>query len=152
MADPATLAIIGTAVAAGGAVLTGVQGAAAGRTQAKVARQQAELERRAATAGERQERERARRFRSRQLAKFSKAGVLTTGTPALVLETTAEQQERDALNIRFGGAVGRQRALSEAAIARQAGQQALFGGGISAATTILGSGAFARKPTTGGAK
>lgn len=148
MVDPVTLALIGTAVSVGGSVLTGIQGAAAGRAQAKVAKQQAELERRSATTEERNERERARRFRSSQLARFSKAGVLTTGTPSNVLEQTAEAQERDALSIRFGGKVRQSQALSQAALAKQAGSQALIGGFTKAGSTLLGSGAFARKPKT----
>jgi len=145
MTDPITLAIVSTAVTTGGQVLGAVQGAAAGRAQAKVARQQADSERRAATVEERQERERGRRFRSRQLAKFAKAGVATAGTPSLVLSVTAEQQERDALAVRFGGAVRERRARSQAALAKQRGKQALVSGIIGAGGTLLGSGAFKRK-------
>jgi len=143
MADPVTIGLI---IAASGAVIGGVQGAAAGRAQAKSAKQQAELERRAATSAERQERERGRRFRSKQLARFSSAGVLTTGTPANVISETAEAQERDALAIRFGGEARRARSLSEAALAKSKGQQALISGVTSAGGTLLGGGAFTRKP------
>jgi len=147
MADPVTLALIATAVTAGGSVLQGVQQAGAGRAQAKVARQQATLEQRAATTEERQSRREAERFRSSQLARFGKAGVTLAGTPLGVIEETAEQQELDALLIRFGGKSKSSRALSEGALAKQRGKQALIGGAISAGATLLGSGAFTKKGT-----
>jgi hypothetical protein len=143
MADPVTLATmakIATVVTAGAQVAGGIQAMQAGKAQAKVSRQKAEAEQRASALEERQHREQARRFRSTQLAKFAKAGVLITGTPLGVLTETAEQQERDALTIRYGGQVRKGKALSEASLAKQRGKQGLVGGGISAAGTILGGG------------
>jgi hypothetical protein len=62
-----------------------------------------------------------------------------------VLAETAEAQERDALAIRFGGKIKESRALSESALAKRRGQQALVAGGTGAITTLLGSGAFKKR-------
>jgi hypothetical protein len=133
----AEIAIIATVAA--GQVIQGIQGMQAGRAQAKVAGQKAEAERRSATVAEAAERTRARRFRSAQLARFSKAGVLMTGTPLDVLEETAVQQEKDALAIRYGGEVRSARALSEGRLAKQRGKQAMIGGVTKAASAVAGS-------------
>ena len=145
MASAATLALIATAATAAGSIVSGIQGAKAGREQEKLFRQQAALEKVAATEEERQTRREGQRLRSAQLARFGKAGVTLTGTPAFVLAETAEEQERDVLLIRFGGESKAQRAIAEGKLARSRGQQALVGGIVGAGTTLLGSGAFTKK-------
>jgi hypothetical protein len=142
MADPVTLALVAAGTAATSQVVGGVAGARAAQAQGKIAGQQAEIERRAASVDERNQRNSAMRYRAAQRAAYSGSGVTTTGTALNVLAQTAEEQERDALAIRYGGQLRSARAISEKSLAKRRGQASLVSGFGQAGQTLLGSGAF----------
>ena len=123
-------------VAAGGSLLSGIQGFQAGKAQAKLARQQAELERRNADYAARSEADRSRRYRAAQLAAYGKSGVTMSGTPGDVLAQTAIQQEKDILAIRYGGELRKRRALGVEKASKQEGFNSLIGGFSNAAIAL----------------
>jgi hypothetical protein len=124
-------------VAAGGSILSGVQGMQAGKAQAKIAMQQSELEKRSAADAASSESDRARRYRAAQIARFGASGVTMTGTPTNVFEQTAFQQEKDILAIKYGGDLRSRRALGEAEMAKSQARSSLIGGFTGAGSSMI---------------
>jgi len=129
-AAAATLAI--TAISAGIAVAGAVTAAKGQQNQAKA------LKRKAAIDLEDMRRDNSRKLASQRVA-FAGGGVdLAVGTPLDVAGDAASELELAALRSRFV-------ARSQAAVASRRGQEALLGGILSGAGTVLGGGLEAWK-------
>lgn len=157
--DPVTLtaaaAIIGSAAAGAGAVMSYQQG----RQQSKIAKANAEAaQRRAAVEAEGVARDRARRMGLAR-AQFGASGVQFAGTPVAVLSEQAAESEFDRLMVLAGGASEAQQSRWQGKLASQASygqaisQLGQAGGGLLGAyggyksSTASATGGSTVKPT-----
>jgi hypothetical protein len=133
----AIAAIAGAAIAAGGAVYSGIQQQHQAQQQADVAEQQAQQAQIAGAAAEQTTRDRARQVMAAQRAALGATGVTSEGTPLLTLLDTASQAELDALRARYTGQARSFGDLQQAAFLRQRAGQYTTAGAISAGSTLL---------------
>ncbi len=142
------LIIAGTAVSVVGQISQGIAAKKAGQAQAAIAEHNAKLKERQAEAAREQAREEADRFKERgerlqgkQKVALAKGGVLAeTGTPALVLEETAQNLEDDRLAILREGFLRGSFAESEAEGLRAQGRAAITRGKNAQIGSFLGAG------------
>lgn len=118
--NPGTVALLAsTAVSAAGAVSSGQAQARAANFQAAVMRQQAERERQIAARKEEDfRREQSRLFATRRAAGGASGVDLSVGSPLLVSEDFAGENEYQALTIRAGGEDAATRLEQSAALQR----------------------------------
>jgi hypothetical protein len=139
------IAGISAAVAAGGAVYSGVQQSNAADYNAAVAEQDALAANDRAKSEEDAHRESIRRILATQRALYGKSGLSMEGSPLLVMEDTAAQGELDALTIRYGGDIAAAKGRSSANLSRMQGGAAKTASYFQAGSTLLSgasSGAF----------
>lgn len=138
LAASAALPILGTAVAAVGAIQQGQAAKAQSKFQAGILRQQADRDRQQAASDE----EDFRREQSRNLAKrraaLGASGVdPSKGSPLLVSEDFAGEVELQALRIRSGGEVRATRAEQQGSLQLFQGRQAQTAGFIRGGSLLL---------------
>lgn len=131
------LMLAGTGLAAAGQISSGIAAGRAADFNARVAEQNAELERWRSARDERLFRRDARRLQGKQRAAIAKSGVTTAGSPLEVLAETAAQAEEEALAIRFGGNVAHDRAKAQASLHRFEGRQRRLAGALGAGSSLL---------------
>lgn len=121
-------------ISAASGVISGVQGYQQGKTQEKVAQQNAELAQRQGDEEARQRRRRAELIQARARAAYGASGLdISEGTPAAVLAATAEEQERDILMARYSGNINASRERTNAKIHKGNAQGSLLGGVLESA-------------------
>ena len=138
MSVATAITLIGALVAAGSAVSQGQAQKKQANFQANVARQQAESERLASAAQERDYRK-AQSSRLAQIrASMGASGTdTTTGTPLLALADFEGETERNALRIRSGGEIRSRRLEELGGFYNKAGRNAETAGYASAGSSLL---------------
>ena len=148
---PFKLMIAGTIAQAGGMVIQGLAAKAQSETEAaileqnaKIKEREAEAERKAAEVEAEQFARRGKELIGTQRVGYAKGGVLAEGTPALLLEETAAELEKDRLQILKEGYLRGGFRESEATglrfegtAAKTRGTSALTGSVLSAGGTLL---------------
>ena len=119
-----TLALLGTAISVGGALIEGRQQNQAAGYQAKAYGQQAQADAQSAAFEQSQERHRQDLLLSQARAQAGASGVGIQGSPAEVLAANARQGQLDLKAIQYGSALRRNTLDSQAALARFSGRQA----------------------------
>jgi hypothetical protein len=105
---------------------------------AQVAESEAGVARAGAAREEEVHRAKLQRMLGTQRALYGAAGVdITSGSPLLTMMSTAEEGEREAEFIKYGGEVEATRALNEGRIGRFQAKQASTAGKIGAGSTFL---------------
>lgn len=120
--DPITMVIIAGGIQAYGQIQEGKAAAAQAKSEQEILNYNAEIKEREATLEVERAQAEARRFKKEgevlqgeQRVRLAKGGVLvTTGTPALLLEETARELEADRMSILKEGFLAESFALSEA--------------------------------------
>jgi len=149
--DPATLAIIGAATNAVGAIQQGQAAKAQREAQAqaneynaKVREMQASVEREQASRKEEAQRRQARQVLGAQRAAISQAGIGLMGSALDIEEQSAINAEMDALNIRYEGERNAIGLMNDAELEgyyadanREAGDNAMKGAYLSAGASLL---------------
>ncbi len=143
--DPGTLAIaalvtagVGTGMSAYGQYKQGEAAKAAGSAAEDVAAANAEAIRDKAAYEEEIQRDKLKKIMGRQRTLYAKAGVnIDEGSPLLALMQSAEEGERDAQAIRYGGEVNAAQQLNQGRMAAFQGEQAYQAGIMSAGSTFL---------------
>ena len=128
----ATLIVAGTAVSAYGQYQQGKAAEAQGKAEQQIAEYNAKIKEKEAAAALERSREEARQFAKEgevlmgeQRVRLAKGGVLSTeGTPALLLEETAQELEADRMSILREGFLGESFAMSQAEGLRAEGRAA----------------------------
>jgi len=137
----AVSAIIGIVIAAVQAYAAYEQGQAQQEVydyNAKVARQQAESAKQAATLQAEADRERSRRILGRQRALYGVAGVeVDAGSPLLIQADSARQAELNAQTIEWRGAVTAGNFMQESVLDRFMGRASARAGTFGAGTSLL---------------
>jgi len=137
LAIMAGVAAVSALASAGGTAIGAEQQRKASSYNADVAEQDALAAKDKAEADEQAHRENVRRILASQRALYGASGVDMAGTPLLVMESTAEQGELDALTIRYGGDVAAAKERSAANLYKMQGRNAMTSGAINAGTTLL---------------
>jgi hypothetical protein len=149
--SPVGLAVMGAGVTAYGKYQQGKAAEAQAEAEQDILNYNATLKERQAAAELERSRAEARRFQregealtAEQVTGFAKGGVLTQGTPALVLETTAQELEADRMAILREGFLAESFRRSEAEglryegrAARARGRNIRRGSTLAAAGTLL---------------
>jgi hypothetical protein len=129
---------IGTAVSAYGQYRQGQAAKAAGDLAEEVSIANAEAARTKAAYEEAIQRDKLKKLMGRTRTLYAKAGVdISEGSPLLMLMEQAEEGERDAQAIRYGGEVNAASSLNQGIMAGYQGEQAYNAGMISAGSTFL---------------
>jgi hypothetical protein len=131
------IAIAGSAISAGGALMQGKQAEAAANLQAQVQRRQAEQERQASAYEQGRERHRQELAQSAARAQVGASGVALTGSPAEVLAANARQGELDVQGMRYGSQLRSNALNTQAGISQFSGKQARQASYIAGASTLL---------------
>jgi hypothetical protein len=155
MGDPVTTAVLLGAsggLQAVGAISEGNAKKAAADYNARMALNNAAQTRVQAAEEERRSRIMARKQIGSMRAGYAKSGVTMEGSPLDVLEESASTAELDALTIRHGGEVKAQAFENEARLESWKGKQARTQGYLTAASSLLGTGAKMSGSGGGGAK
>jgi hypothetical protein len=127
------IAIAGSAISAGGALMQGKQAEAAANLQAQAQKRQA-LQESQASAYERDQ-ERHRQELAQSAARAS--GVALSGSPAEVLAANARQGELDVQAMRYGTQLRSNALNTQAGISQFSGRQARQASYIAGASTLL---------------
>lgn len=143
--DPVTLGVLalgvgvlGTGMSAYGQYQSGQAQKAAYNYNAQVAESEAGVARAGAAREEEVHRAKLQRMLGTQRALYGAGGVdITSGSPLLTMMSTAEEGEREAEFIEYGGEVEATRSLNEAKLNRFYGKQAYKSGVIGAGSTFL---------------
>jgi len=143
--DPVTLGLISIGVGALGSGMSAFGQYQSGQAQkgaydynARIAEQEAGVARAGAAREEEIHRTKLKRLMGTQKALYGAAGVdIASGSPLLTLMSTAEEGEREAEYIRYGGEVSATEKLNEARLARYYGKQTYKAGVIGAGSTFL---------------
>jgi hypothetical protein len=149
MADPVTWAYIAAYVAAGTAVASGYQQSQQADAEAELAQKNAEAAAAQASAAEDAQRRRSRSILARQRAAIAESGIGFEGSSERLQQESAVQAELDALNVRYEGRMRGMGYRADASFARSRSSNAMTGGYLSAAGSLLGgySDAYAMKRT-----
>ena len=132
------VAAAGTAMSAVGQYKAGQAEKAAYDYNAKVAEQGAGTARIAAAREEEVHRAKLQRMLGTQKALYGAAGVdIASGSPLLTLMSTAEEGEREAEYIKYGGEVSATEKLNEARLNRYYGKQSMGAGRFGLYSTFL---------------
>ncbi|TIO10576.1 hypothetical protein [Mesorhizobium sp.] len=123
-----TLALIGTALSVGGALVEGQQSRQMADYQAKAYEQQARADAQAAAFEQGQERHKQDLLLSQARAQAGASGVGIAGSPAEVLAANARQGQLDIKAIQYGSQLRQNSLTTQAAISRFSGKQAMTAG------------------------
>jgi hypothetical protein len=119
-----TLALIGTALSVGGALVEGQQSKQMADYQAKAYEQQARADAQSAAFEQSQERYKQDLLKSQARAQAGASGVGISGSPTEVLAANARQGQVDLDAIQYGSRLRQNNLNSQAAISRFSGKQA----------------------------
>lgn len=151
----ATLALAagGVAMSAIGSIQQGKQAQAAAKFNADMMNRNAAIARQQAAAEEEKQRRLGYMRQGAARAAYGASGVAIEGSPLDILEQSAAQEELDALNIRYRGAIGAQSAEGQAALSGMRGEAAMQAGYMGAGSAILMGGSkmagiYAKIPTS----
>lgn len=136
--DPASLAIIGTVVSAGGQLAAGQAANASAQAQAQSLEQQQEAERRSAAYEITQQDRKNQLEQAAARAAIGASGVSTQGSPSAVLTANAGQNQMDLEAIRYGSALRQNSLGTQADISRMQGKQAKTASFINAGSSLIG--------------
>jgi hypothetical protein len=131
------MAIAGSAVSAGGALMQGKQAQAMAEMQAQVYKRQALQESQASAYERDRERHRQELAQSAARAQAGASGVALTGSPAEVLSANARQGELDVQAMRYGTQLRSNALNTQAGISQFSGKQARQASYIAGASTLL---------------
>lgn len=130
--------LLGTGLSAYGQYQSGQAQKSAYNYNATIATQEADVARAKAAREEQIHRDKLKRLIGTQTALFGAAGVdIGSGSPLLTLMSTAEEGEKEAQWIKYGGEVEATERLNEAKLNRYYGKQAGRAGRLSAGSTFL---------------
>ncbi|SJM30434.1 hypothetical protein [Mesorhizobium delmotii] len=119
-----TLALIGTALSVGGALVEGQQSKQMADYQAKAYEQQARADAQAAAFEQGQERHKQDLLQAQARAQAGASGVGMAGSPTEVLAANARQGQLDIKAIQYGSQLRQNNLTTQAAISRFSGKQA----------------------------
>jgi hypothetical protein len=131
------IAIAGSAISAGGALMQGKQAEAAANLQAQAQKRQALQESQASAYERDQERHRQELAQSAARAQAGASGVALSGSPAEVLAANARQGELDVQAMRYGTQLRSNALNTQAGISQFSGRQARQASYIAGASTLL---------------
>ncbi|CDX39923.1 conserved exported hypothetical protein [Mesorhizobium sp. SOD10] len=120
-----TLALLGTAISVGGALMQGVQEQQLANYQAKAYEQQARADAQSAAFEQRQERRKQDLLEAQARAQAGASGVGIAGSPTEVLAANARQGQVDLDAIQYGSKLRQNNLYTQAAISRFQGKQAM---------------------------
>ncbi|TIP08059.1 hypothetical protein [Mesorhizobium sp.] len=123
-----TLALIGTALSVGGALVEGQQSKQMADYQAKAYEQQARADAQAAAFEQGQERHKQDVLQAQGRAQAGASGVAIAGSPAEVLAANARHRQLDIKAIQYGSQLRQNNLTTQAAISRFSGKQAVTAG------------------------
>lgn len=123
-----TLALIGTALSVGGALVEGQQSRQMADYQAKAYEQQARADAQSAAFEQSQERHKQDLLLSQARAQAGASGVGIAGSPTEVLAANARQGQLDIKAIQYGSQLRQNNLTTQAAISRFSGKQAVTAG------------------------
>lgn len=130
--------IIGLAVSAAGAIMSGQQQQAMADYNVKVAEQNAMMAKDKANYDARMNNQQVKRMLATQRSLYGMSGVSSeSGSPVLVMEDSVKQGALDALAIRYGGDVEAARQRSAANLYKMQGNNAMTAGVINAGSSLL---------------
>ncbi|TGP27251.1 MULTISPECIES: hypothetical protein [unclassified Mesorhizobium] len=120
-----TLALLGTAISVGGALVQGAQQQQLANYQAKAYEQQAQADAQSAAFEQRQERRRQDLLEAQARAQAGASGVGIAGSPTEVLAANARQGQVDLNATRYSSKLRQNNLNTQAAISRFQGKQAM---------------------------
>lgn len=115
------------AVAAVAAIASGVMQNQAAQKQAKLIREQGDIQKQEALRAAGQQREATRKFQERQILAFTKNGIQIQGSPLLLLNETMTKGNEEAAAIESRGYALERLADGNAAVTKTQGKAALVG-------------------------
>lgn len=137
--DPVTLmAIAGTALSAGGALVEGQQQKQMADYQAKAYEQQAQADAQSSAFEAAQERKKQDLLQSQARAAAGASGVAIAGSPTEVLAANAKQNQLDIAAIRYGSQLRQNSLTTQADISRFQGKQAVTASIFKAGSSLFG--------------
>lgn len=137
--EPVTMAIVGTAIAAGGQLFSGYQGMQAGNYSAQVAKNNARAAEQKSGFEANLIRERGEDIESSARAALGKSGVDpgASTSAAAVIGQSAQNTEMDALAAIYSGKLDANAQRAAGKLYKQQGRAAMVGGIIGAGSTLL---------------
>ncbi|WP_246671474.1 hypothetical protein [Mesorhizobium sp. B2-4-12] len=133
-----TLALLGTAISVGGALMQGVQQQQLADYQAKAYEQQAQAEAQSAAFEQSQERHKQGLLQAQARAQAGASGVGIAGSPTEVLAANARQGQMDLKALQYSSQLRQNNLNSQAAISRFQGKQAMTGSIVDAGSALVG--------------
>ncbi|MER8439603.1 hypothetical protein NKH36_16330 [Mesorhizobium sp. M1312] len=133
-----TLALIGTALSVGGALVEGQQSKQMADYQAKAYEQQARADAQAAAFEQGQERHKQDLLQAQARAQAGASGVGMAGSPTEVLAANARQGQLDIKAIQYGSQLRQNNLTTQAAISRFSGKQAVAASIFKAGDNLVG--------------
>jgi len=133
-----TLALLGTVLSVGGALVEGQQSKQMADYQAKVYEQQAQAEAQSAAFEQGQERRKQDLAQAQARAKAGASGVGIAGSPTEVLAANARQGQMALKSIQYSSQLHQNNLIDQAAISRFQGRQAVTGSIFSAGKALVG--------------
>jgi hypothetical protein len=137
------MTVAAAAMSAASSIQQGKQASAAAKFNADMQNRNAGIARQQAAAEEEKQRRLGYMRQGAARAAYGASGVAIEGSPLDILEQSAAQEELDALNIRYRGAIGAQSAEGQAALSSMRGDAAMQAGYMGAGSAILLGGARA---------
>ncbi|MDX8468920.1 hypothetical protein RFM26_24735 [Mesorhizobium sp. VK23B] len=132
-----TLALLGTAISVGGALMQGVQQQQLANYQAKAYEQQAQADAQQAAFDRSQERRKQDLLEAQARAQAGASGVGIAGSPTEVLAANARQGQVDLKAIEYGSKLRQNNLNTQAAISRFQGRQAMTASIFKAGTGLI---------------
>lgn len=133
-----TLALLGTALSVGGALVEGQQSKQMADYQAKAYEQQAQAEAQSAAFEQGQERHKQELLQAQARAQAGASGVGMAGSPTEVLAANARQGQLDLKAIQYGSQLRQNSLGTQAAISRFSGRQAVTASIFKAGGNLVG--------------
>lgn len=133
-----TLALIGTALSVGGALVEGQQSKQLADYQAKAYEQQARTEAQSAAFEQSQERHKQDLLQAQARAQAGASGVGISGSPTEVLAANARQGQLDLKAIQYGSQLRQNSLSTQAAISRFSGKQKVTASIFNAGNALVG--------------
>ena len=132
-----TLALLGTVLSVGGALLEGQQSKQMAEYQAKAYEQQAQADAQQAAFDQGQERHKQDLLQAQARAQAGASGVGISGSPIEVLAANARQGQMDLKTIQYGSQLRQNNLNSQAAISRFSGKQAVTASIFKAGSSLV---------------
>lgn len=151
MADPATWAIIGTGLSAGGAIYQAQAASSAARSNANIADQNAVLSRQQAALEAARHRRQSAKLLAGIRTGYLSSGLTLDGSPLDVLEESALNAEYDNMRITYGGELKARGYSDSAALDRMRARNSETAGYLGASAALIGGyGNYVKLKPTGG--